>query len=560
MKSYENFYYGEIREAAKTNAVGLISAQFEKMRENMQWSNSPVDDSCNNEKATSNKQKVVSPSLKRNPLESDVGTPFVLSSDRSVQSSASSVRKKHPSVPSHIVPKSPSRNQRLKVQSNIISSYNSSDVNFTEDLLRSAAGSCNKFSDDREAYMQYEELSLSYTGSAEKQQSRTANPHVSLPERPTLLRTLGGSAISLTTVGSDKQCVSPSMHTFRGKRNVSAEQLRQDLVLHHDIFLAGRDEDVVEAVSSISRRRHWAVPRYPQSTDAVQIDYSLRPDVKNTPRTVPSRVVQPRETVPLEQRRQRAEVSVMRPLCPSRSRSLSPTARRNSPRSHSVPTTARLGAFAALEETATVVDATVEVTALTSQSVSSSPGTSIGLNQAQAGSGNRAQLSRRDTGVFLPASLCTQAVVKATTAERELSPVTVTDRLSPVTVPAAVGTAVAKTKTSAGGTSSIPAKAAKGKVLVSPPTTTSKSASARPTTSVTKQQQTLHSGKDRKAVPYTRPLTAAEHAGAHALSTKLTAANLAWHREATAGANVLPRRQVSRALSQLVYCVRPDEK
>ena len=52
-------------------------------------------------------------------------------------------------------------------------------------------------------------------------------------------------------------------------------------------------------------------------------------------------------------------------------------------------------------------------------------------------------------------------------------------------------------------------------------------------------------------------LTAAEHAAALSLNTKLTAANLAYHRELSPP--LKPQRSMSRALSQLVYNVRCEE-
>jgi hypothetical protein len=555
--SRDHFYYGEARESVKVSATNIISMQFEKMRENLKRGElvptapAPALAPPKVEKAQQNWS-----------LVSSVGTPLrsTSCSDRSPDSISPVYMeraRKHSPVPSHIISKAPRVAQRkpspLKADHHVQGGKQMSPQQMRE-LSPAADSSIN----------------------------RAPNPNVTFPERPGLIRTLGSSH-SLT---EPDPATAQQLHTFRGVRAVSPRQLRGDLHLHHDVFLRSEDDDVVQAVRSISRRRRDAETRYPHSSEE-PLDYSLKPDVKGARRTVPSHVVLPRPTTASALRARRGSQVSQRPVTVTGARSVTATAQRR--RSTAAPSSAPVLESAEATERAEEAPKTQQKVAAKT-STAALRGSRRDVTQACAteaatstASTPPAAMAPVDNSGSANKSAKKELTVNSASSAASMtgllgpSPNTIAHRLSPTNgeegLVQARGPSPLKRRfnfsaqevatPAAGADPATPALPAQSATPPAAPAVTRR-ASLRAAASADRLGDTVGYSNAQKQSPpasegvfYPRALTAAEHAAALALSCKLTASNLAYSRPDCPP--VPPHRGMSRALSQLVYNVRADE-
>jgi hypothetical protein len=328
---------------------------------------------------------------------------------------------------------------------------------------------------------------------------------------------------------------SPPLHTFRGVRAVSADKLRGDLHLHHDVFLRSEDDDVISAVRSISRRRQEVLSRYPHLSDE-QVDYALKPDVRGARCVVPSHVVKPRDTAASALRAKKvADAIRARSVQGGRgrdrgARSLSPTAARSNPETS--------GQAAASTEQSLAVPLPVN-----DKKTDKLASLQVVLSNGDKADGTRQVISPTTVAESPSASAASPGGPSAAVAlkkkkqQKQFNFQSRTDSARTID-----GGAVTPPQTAVKSTQASPRADAK---LASP--------AAKAVAAVSLPQP------PQPKQHYQRPLTAAEHAAALALRTKLTAANLARLRDSSAGPQVEPRRQMSRALSLLVYNVRAED-
>jgi hypothetical protein len=120
-----------------------------------------------------------------------------------------------------------------------------------------------------------------------------------LETKPSLLSRSNGSSkdlhnASFRSTGSTDTAATPT-HTFRGLRSVSPALLRQELHLHHDVFLSSdtaADEHVVAAMQVRTRQRTEVKSRYAVPSDELAPP-AADPNITSARCVVPSHVVVP---------------------------------------------------------------------------------------------------------------------------------------------------------------------------------------------------------------------------------------------------------------------------
>jgi len=244
--SFEEFYVADIVDSSKSSASKFLSMQFEKMRENLA--------SAGINPQTSSAPSSATKGVKFNATYNMFGTPVQTPARANPSTSSPAFTVPKPilittSPPGKIYsrPSSPARSrlpssEKIKV---------STPQNKTPSPPAKNMG---------------------------------VNPIVSLPERPEIIRTLGSPK---TSFREDNGTIA-SVNTFRGLKKVNSGNFQDEVHLHHDVFLATKNDAIAQAVEAISRRRQEVVSRYPQTSG---IDYTIRPETKNVQCTVPSHVV-----------------------------------------------------------------------------------------------------------------------------------------------------------------------------------------------------------------------------------------------------------------------------
>ena len=564
-KGFDHFFYGEIRDSAKNTMTSQVEEKFQKMRESLNWTN--------NSKVTS-LEPTSTPPLKKQglnvapapaiPSKSPApAVPAVVAEPRNWQQWSP--------VPSHIVPK------REKFCGKPLESFNPSKQGHSPNRSFKEETSTPKAEHAR-------------SKTPNNQRTPIPNPNVSFPERHDLVRTLGSSHSLLDGAdGADgaeqgklTTQLTPSstpIHTFHGVRAVSADKLKRELHLHHDIFLRSHDDAVVDAVSLITKSRNTVTSRYPHISDEL-LDYSLKPDVLGARHVIPSHVVppRPRSTTSSQLRLRRgSDVAALQNCSSSRSRSAGKN--RAQSKHQTVTATTAIANHNIPNKVKSVDEGETKLLKSFAQSVKSN------------GSGAATATTERSVGgefvksVNLKSSSKPHVDVNGLRAEGSMSdlrgesPNTVTDTLSPIN---SVGDGskcstpqrrfdfnITTTTTNANTTTT-----------TTNANTTTTTTNANTTTTAVSTESSAKLQKAPATVPHStsvssspghtdgdrlsngayskRPLTAAEHAAALSLNTKLTAANLAYHRELSPP--LKPQRSMSRALSQLVYNGRYEEE
>mmetsp|Transcript_81323 Transcript_81323/g.159663 ORF Transcript_81323/g.159663 Transcript_81323/m.159663 type:complete len:560 (+) Transcript_81323:44-1723(+) len=548
-KGFDHFFYGEIRDSAKNAMTSQVEEKFQKMRESLNWTN--------NSKVTT-LEPTSTPPLKKQglnvtpapaiPSKSPApAVPAVVAEPRNWQQWSP--------VPSHIVPK------REKYCGKSLESFTPSKQGHSPNRSFKEETSTPKAEHAR-------------SKTPNNQRTPIPNPNVSFPERHDLVRTLGSSHSLLDGAdGADgaeqgklTTQLTPSstpIHTFHGVRAVSADKLKRELHLHHDIFLRSHDDAVVDAVSLITKSRNTVTSRYPHISDEL-LDYSLKPDVLGARHVIPSHVVppRPRSTTSSQLRLRRGSDVAALQNCSS-SRSISAGKNRAQSKHQTVTTaTTAIANHNIRNKVKSVDEGETKLLKSFAQSVKSSG------NGAATVTTERSVRGEFVKSVNLKSSPKPHVDVNGLRAEGSMSdlrgesPNTVTDTLSPIN---SVGdgskcstpqqrrfdfSITTTTTTNANTTTTAVSTESSAKL---------QKASATVPHSTAASSSPGHTDGDRlcNGAYSKRPLTAAEHAAALSLNTKLTAANLAYHRELSPP--LKPQRSMSRALSQLVYNVRCEE-
>lgn len=620
--TFEDFYYTEVLDTAKSNASKMISGQFEKMREALKWPETAPQDR-NVSIVDKSRNISFSSQMEHENWPSLVSTPMIGSA--AMHRNLSAVP-----VPSHVVPKraarveknfmaSPPRSRGRSKSPNRHYHFHGDKLISPEQMRKELYLHHDMFltsQDDDVAqtvlhhthphaanhpeleFKQFKPVSsnpssrLSTIATAPvintpspAARPKSANPVITLPDRSNVIRTLGSSSSDLRNGGTASESTAPQMHTFRGLRTISTDSFRNEMHLHHDVFLASQDDAVAEAVTSITRRRQESVTRYPHESE-VQIDYSLKPDIKNARPTVPSHVV---KALPAEKARSASSKSLPGARSPAVETSATPVAEgdASSPSAPVMitPTSTLVASAHPATQPATQKSPKTAALALDSQYYTSaekklsqasqqsltgntegargtSPTTVVdlspknlpagGVKSAPAGAHTKTQThTRKVQNHQVQTPVQAQGVPpKGPTFDFQSATLSFTQPTSQTTSQSITTPANNKNTNNTNNTNKSK-DVEKTHYLASAVTTASKKSPPSATPKPTHRSPTVGA-----KVAYSRPLTAAEHAAAQALSAKLTAANLAYNREG--GAEIAPFPKMSRALSLLVYSVRDE--
>lgn len=556
--SYEDFYYADIVDSSKSSASKYLTLQFEKMRENLA-------------------QAGINPQAAATPASKGVKFQAFDGNFKGLESSMQTPTRVNPVVdsPAFTMPKpilivSPASITPSKIYSR------------PNSPARSRLPSAEKIKvptpQDKPPSPPPKDMGV--------------NPVVFLPDRPDIVRTLGSPKTSFR----EDNGTMATVNTFRGLKKCNSGSFRDEVHLHHDVFLATQNDSIAQAVEAISRRRQEVVSRYPQASE---IDYNIRPETKNVQCTVPSHVVSPKTERARSAPRgsSGATGGTVRggiAYTAERPRSVTPTS-----------TTIRTIAGNSIQ---------IPMLSLQSTAASSTSGVqssqksvlnvkNVALNPAMYRTGSKGTLTSGvevgSTNSLSHLRISPTTVLEAGEQPKNASPTIKASRKkfdfgasqSLVTPPKPpLPTPVASTAQVSGMSGS--KQSVKGVSTLSTPAASATTTPLRKVGSVTRNASTtpstavrttpnsapaahVHRTPDKSSPSagstassaskasarsvsrgHYRPLTAAEISAAACLNAKLNAANLANNRPESAG--VQPGRSMSRALSQLVFNVRDN--